>query len=98
MIDIAGELDPIQREVAEFDSNADVARVVRLRRSLDAPIEDVWDALTKPDRISRWFLPISGDYRVGGHYQFEGNAGGKILACEPPTSAEGNVGVRRVDG
>jgi uncharacterized protein YndB with AHSA1/START domain len=84
MIDIAGELDPIQREVGESASTADEARVVRLRRVLDAPIDDVWDAVTKPDRISRWFLPISGDYRVGGQYQFEGNAGGRILACEPP--------------
>ncbi len=47
-------------------------------------IEDVWDALTTPERISRWFLPISGDFRLGGTYQFEGNAGGKIVACEKP--------------
>ena len=50
----------------------------------DAPIEDVWDALTNPERIGRWFLPISGDYRLGGRYQFEGNAGGEIVACERP--------------
>ena len=50
----------------------------------DAPIEDVWDALTDPERIGRWFLPISGDYRLGGRYQFEGNAGGEIVACERP--------------
>jgi uncharacterized protein YndB with AHSA1/START domain len=47
-------------------------------------VEDVWDAITDPDRIRRWFLPVSGDLRVGGRYQIEGNAGGEILACEPP--------------
>ena len=59
-------------------------RSVRLQRDYDAPIEDVWDALTNPERIGRWFLPISGDYRLGGRYQFEGNAGGEIVACERP--------------
>ena len=47
-------------------------------------MEEVWDALTDPERIGRWFLPISGDYRLGGRYQFEGNAGGEILECERP--------------
>ena len=47
-------------------------------------MDDVWDALTDPGRIGRWFLPISGDYRLGGRYQFEGNAGGEILECDKP--------------
>jgi hypothetical protein len=29
-------------------------------------------------------MPISGDLRVGGSFQLEGNAGGEILTCEPP--------------
>jgi uncharacterized protein YndB with AHSA1/START domain len=69
----------------EFSSvPAGEARVVRIQRTYDSPIEDVWDALTTPERISRWFLPISGDYRVGGRYQLEGNAGGEILDCDRP--------------
>jgi uncharacterized protein YndB with AHSA1/START domain len=44
----------------------------------------VWDAVTNPERISRWFLPISGDVRLGGTYQLEGNAGGTVLVCDPP--------------
>jgi len=85
MIDIAHEIESTQREVGE-DRAADGAtvRTVRLQRDLDAPIDDVWDAFTSPERIGRWFLPISGDYRLGGHYQFAGNAGGEILACEKP--------------
>jgi uncharacterized protein YndB with AHSA1/START domain len=34
--------------------------------------------------VSRWFLPIQGELRVGGSYQLEGNAGGTIEKCEPP--------------
>lgn len=39
---------------------------------------------TQRERIARWFLPISGDLQLCGRYQLEGNAGGEVLACEPP--------------
>ena len=84
MIDIVREIDAVQREVGSGRLAAGEARTIRLRRTYDAPIDDVWDALTDPERISRWFLPISGDYRVGGSFQFEGNAGGRIVACDQP--------------
>ena len=29
-------------------------------------IEDVWDACTTAERIGRWFLPVTGDLRLGG--------------------------------
>ena len=84
MIDIDREIEAVQREVGEGTVPAGVGHRVLLRRDYDAPIEDVWDALTDPERIGRWFLPISGDYRVGGRYQLEGNAGGEILDCDQP--------------
>jgi uncharacterized protein YndB with AHSA1/START domain len=84
MIDILHQIEAVQREVGEGRLPAGPARAIRLRREYDAPIDDVWDALTSPERIGRWFLPISGDYRLGGRYQFEGNAGGEIVACERP--------------
>jgi uncharacterized protein YndB with AHSA1/START domain len=84
LIDIVRELEAIHREVGTGRIAAGEGIAVRLSRTYDAPIEDVWDALTSPKRISRWFLPISGDYRIGGRYQFEGNAGGEILTCEQP--------------
>lgn len=55
-----------------------------IRRTYDAGIADVCERLTDPDRMKRWFLPISGDLRVGGSFQLEGNAAGDILRCEPP--------------
>ncbi len=84
MIDIVREIEAAQREVREGQTRAGVGRTIRLQREYDAPIDDVWDALTSPERISRWFLPVSGDLRLGGRYQFEGNAGGEIVACERP--------------
>ncbi len=84
MIDIVREIDAVQRAVTGGRIAAGEGRTIRMERTYDAPIEDAWDALTDPERISRWFLPISGDLRVGGRYQLEGNAGGKVVACEPP--------------
>lgn len=42
--------------------------------------------MTNPERLAHWFLPISGELKVGGRYQFKGNAGGKITHCEFPTN------------
>ena len=86
MIDIASQLKAIHRQVEQqlpADGSGEVVSVL-LRRSYDAPVGDVWDAVTQPDRIKRWFMPISGDLRAGGSFQLEGNAGGEILSCEPP--------------
>ena len=38
-----------------------------------------------PERLPRWFYPISGDLKVGGGFQFEGNASGEIRRCDRPT-------------
>ena len=84
MIDIAREIQAIHRGVGEATTPGGEAHLVRFERTYDAAVDDVWDAVTNPERITRWFLPISGDLRLGGSYQFEGNAGGTILACERP--------------
>jgi uncharacterized protein YndB with AHSA1/START domain len=86
MIDIATQLNAIHRQVEQqLPADGSGERVsVLLRRGYDAPIDDVWDAVTRPDRIKRWLMPISGELRVGGSFQLEGNAGGEILTCEPP--------------
>jgi uncharacterized protein YndB with AHSA1/START domain len=84
MIDIVREIEATQREVRQGRIAAGEGRAIVLRRTYEAPVAEVWDALTNPERIGRWFLPISGDYRIGGRFQFEGNAGGEILECDRP--------------
>lgn len=85
MKDIIDEINAVHRETGSrtVPGGAE-AKTIVMRRAYDAEIEDVWDAITTPDRINRWFLPVTGDFKVGGTYQFKGNAGGEILACEPP--------------
>jgi uncharacterized protein YndB with AHSA1/START domain len=83
-VDIATQLEAIDREVTRRPGPNGEEVSVLIRRTYDAAIADVWSALTDPNRMRRWFLPISGDLRAGGNFQLEGNAGGDIIACEPP--------------
>jgi uncharacterized protein YndB with AHSA1/START domain len=85
MIDLIAELEQARRSVGSGDLNGRGAHVVEVRRMLGAPVADVWDACTDPDRVRRWFLPLTGDLRPGGRFQLEGNAGGEIRTCEPPS-------------
>lgn len=84
MKDLMDELQRATRAVGAATLPAGAAHVVTLSRTYQADVADVWDAITDPERIGRWFLPVSGDLRPGGTYQLEGNAGGEIRACEPP--------------
>jgi uncharacterized protein YndB with AHSA1/START domain len=84
VIDTAGQIDTIHRGVSRHQTDDGEVVTVLLRRTYDASAEDVWDALTNPDRMRRWFMPVTGDFREGGNFQLEGNAGGEILRCEPP--------------
>lgn len=61
-------------------------RIAIARRTYLAAQTDLWDALTNADRIPRWFLPVSGDLRIGGRYQLEGNASGVVEHCQEPES------------
>jgi uncharacterized protein YndB with AHSA1/START domain len=60
------------------------ARVAVFDRTYDAPIDEVWDACTDPDRLRRWYVPVEGDLRVGGRFEQAMMGGGVIVACEPP--------------
>jgi uncharacterized protein YndB with AHSA1/START domain len=80
VIDILEHIAAIQRQVSQ---TGEEVRVV-LRRTYQAEVDEVWDALTDPERIRRWLMPITGELKVGGSFQLEGNAGGEILECEPP--------------
>ena len=83
-VDVDHHINAASRTVGARTLEAGEAQVVTISRTYDEPIEDVWEALTNVERIPRWFLPITGELRVGGRYQLEGNAGGVVERCEPP--------------
>jgi uncharacterized protein YndB with AHSA1/START domain len=85
-VDILEELSRVHRTVREQDGVAEAPHRVQLERTFAAAVEDVWDACTVADRLARWFLPVTGELRLGGHFQLEGNAGGTVRQCDPPSS------------
>src|SRR5437764_12440931 len=86
MIDVKHQISEVRREVGSKVLEAGEARVITVSQAYEGSLDDVWDACTNPERIARWFLPVSGDLRLGGRFQLEGNAGGTIEQCRPPTS------------
>jgi len=74
------DVNGVERRIGTRDE----ARTLTISRVYDTGIEDLWDACTNPERIPRWFLPVSGDLELGGRYALEGNASGTIERCEPP--------------
>lgn len=90
MVDVQRQLDAVTRRVVATELDGAPTHVQTLAQTYASPIDDVWDAVTSADRIARWFLPISGDLRLGGRYQIEGNAGGEILECDPPADGTGH--------
>lgn len=85
-IDVVSTIGAVTRKVLSREHESRTANVVVLKRNFAATLDEVWDALTNPERISRWFLPVSGDLKVGGRYHLESNAEGEITACDPPYS------------
>ncbi len=80
----------------EFPNDLEIV----LTREFDAPIQLVFDVLTKPEHVNKWFAPYeekmkvcSIDLRVGGNYHFvmvtedgtECSFRGTFLEVEPPT-------------
>ena len=82
--------------VIEFSSELEIVTT----REFDAPLELVFDVLTKPEHVRNWFAPFrdqltecSIDLRVGGSYHIvfvtpdgtECSFRGTYLEVEPPT-------------
>jgi len=76
----------VVREIRTGSRDGVPTKVAIARRTYPTDRGDLWDALTSADRLPRWFVPVTGDLRVGGHYQVEGNASGVVGRCSEPES------------
>ena len=81
-LSVETHIGAVERTVTFMERDGKPAGAVTLAQTFDAPVEDVWNAVTDAERIPRWFAPITGDLRLGGRFQLEGNAGGEITSCE----------------
>jgi uncharacterized protein YndB with AHSA1/START domain len=63
--------------------------IVRIEDRYDTRIDDLWAAITDPDRLARWHGEVEGDLRAGGEFRVYIEADdieetGRVVACEPP--------------
>jgi uncharacterized protein YndB with AHSA1/START domain len=60
---------------------------VRFERDYPTTPQDLWDAVTAPDRLERWLAPVTGDPRPGGEVVLrfpDGDVSLRVTRCEPP--------------
>lgn len=90
-MDVAAQVNAVRRSIEQTVRSGRPARVLVVERELDGPVERVWQAVSDPDQLQRWFLKVRGDERrdyalyEGGPYELAGNASGVILTCEAPS-------------
>src|SRR5262249_54247384 len=62
--------------------------VVRMEDRFDTGIDDLWGALTDPDRLAEWYGEVEGELSEGGEFRvritLSGERTGRVEACEPP--------------
>ncbi|OZM79088.1 SRPBCC family protein [Pseudonocardia sp. MH-G8] len=86
MFEIDPQISAVRRQVGTAERDGKEAKVVTISQAYDTDVDDLWEACTTPDRLARWFAPVSGDLRLGGRYRIEGNAEGTVQRCDPPKS------------
>ena len=62
---------------------------VRFEREYPTAPQDLWDAVTAPDRLARWLAPPAGDPRPGGEVVLrfpDGDVTLRVTRCDPPRS------------
>jgi uncharacterized protein YndB with AHSA1/START domain len=69
--------------------SADGMGIVRLEDRFDTGIDDLWTALTDPQRLARWLGEVDGDLHQGGEFHARFFASGwegscRVEVCEPP--------------
>jgi uncharacterized protein YndB with AHSA1/START domain len=68
--------------------SVDSEGVVRMEDRLDTGIDDLWRAITDPDRLAHWYGEVEGELSPGGEFRvrisFAGERRGQVEACEPP--------------
>ncbi|MDX6368412.1 MAG: hypothetical protein QOK30_3488 [Nocardioidaceae bacterium] len=69
--------------------SAESAGVVRIEDRYETTIDDLWQAVTNPSRVARWYGQVEGELSPGGEFRTsitdaQIEATGRVEACEPP--------------
>lgn len=63
--------------------------VVRIEDRFDVDMDEVWAALTDPQRLARWYGDVEGELKAGGEFHCRVFASGwqgtsRVTVCDPP--------------
>lgn len=82
-MNIASQINEVLRRV-EFD---DEQNAIILTQNFPTTPGDLWDACTNPERLARWFEPVTGELHRGGRYRLsDSGTVGTIETCNAPRS------------
>src|SRR5688500_6956121 len=83
-IDVDKQINAVSRKLGDRVHEAGELVAMTVSQTYETDAADLWDCVTRADRIKRWFLPVSGELKLGGKYELEGNASGTVESCDPP--------------
>lgn len=88
-------------ELGKISTAPDGSYLFQITRRFEKPIEEVWDAISNPERIARWIAPTTFEPRAGSpilvEFEGGGTSTGHVVTFEPPklfeyTSRAGSEG------
>lgn len=69
-------------------SEVDGVPTVHVEDVYDTDIDDLWAAITEPERLGRWIAHVEGDLRPGGQFSATFTSGwegpGRVEVCDRP--------------
>jgi uncharacterized protein YndB with AHSA1/START domain len=81
---MSGALTEIIGSMREVDGKG----VVRMETRCATDPEDLWEALTTPERLARWLGDVAGDLEPGGTFRAtfasSWSGSGRVEVCDPP--------------
>ena len=77
--------------------------VVRMEDRFQTDVDDMWSAITEPERLARWIAQVDGDLRLGGVFRasftsgWEGSRAGGPVRTPSAAAAHHVPGLGRAD-
>ena len=81
--DLTAHMKAMSRTVRNLERDGKPAKAVVASCIYATDAADLWDAVTNPKRLPRWFAPVTGNLELGGRFHIQGNASGTVTECVP---------------
>lgn len=90
-VNLARHLGAVLRQTRSLQNDS---RLVSVSRLYDTTPEDLWDALTNPERLRRWFQNVTGEQK---EFALEDGTKLSVTGCEPNRRATMKWGAAQLE-